>query len=152
VPRATGRRTVTTAAGDPLYLRPGDEPHGEAGRGLTAAQIFAHDFAADFDGFDDYVSDPAHQLYTIVALEPVLEVVARGESTSRAAQLEELGADLNELLAALAEDGAALDGDPLWLPRPVATAIRTAMQGSRRHLAEVHARLHQVMQAVAGDR
>jgi MoxR-like ATPase len=142
VPRATGKRPVTTRDGDPLYVRPGDAHHSDPHRALTAAQIFDQHFSGDLDGFDDYVSDPANQLYTVVPLEPVMLVVVGEEASTREAQLEELATDLRALLAALSQDGAALDADPLWLPRSVARSIGAAMKESSAQLAETLARLN----------
>jgi MoxR-like ATPase len=149
VPRATGKRPVTTRDGDPLYIRPGDEHHSDPHRALTAAQIFDQYFSSDLDGFDDYVSDLSNQLYTVVPLEPVLQVAAGEEASTRAAQLEELEADLGALLVALAQDKAAFDMDPLWLPRPVARSIGAAMKESTQQLTATLLRLNLATKALA---
>lgn len=148
VPRATGVRAITTRGGDPLYVRPGDAPHSDPERALTAAKIFERYFANDVDGFDEYISDPANQLSAAVALEPVLQAVPADGASSRAAQLEELAADLRALFAALTEHAAAFDTEPLWLPRSIATSFGAAMKESSARLSEIHARLHEATRAV----
>ena len=148
VPRATGVRPITTRTGDPLYVRPGDPPHSDPERALTAAKIFEHHFADDVDGFDEYISDPVHQLSAAVALEPVMQVVPGGSASSRTAQLEELAADLRELFAALTEHAAAFDSEPLWLPKATARSFGAAMKQASARLSEIHARLHEATRAV----
>lgn len=143
VPRAIGKRAITTPGGDPLYVRPGDAPHSDPERALTAAKIFERHFADDVDGFDEYISDPANQLSAAVALEPVMQVVPGGGASSRLAQLEELAADLRELFAALTEHAAAFDTEPLWLPRSTARSFGAAMKQASARLTEIHARLHE---------
>jgi MoxR-like ATPase len=149
VARATGVRTITTPDGDPLYVRPGDARHCDPDRALTAAQIFDRHFRDDLDGFDEYISDSTNQLSAAVALQPVLQVASAGAASSRAAQLEELAADLRALLAALTEHAAGLDTEPLWLPRSLATSIGAAMKESSARLTEVHARLHRATRVAA---
>lgn len=147
VARATGSGAITARSGDPLYVAPGDAPHSDPDRALTAAKIFERYFADDVDGFDEYISDPAHQLTAAVALEPVMQVVPGDGASSRTAQLEELAVDLRQLFAALTEHVAAFDGEPLWLPRPIARSFGAAMKEASARLTEVHARLHEAIRA-----
>jgi hypothetical protein len=76
-------------------------------------------------------------------------VAAGEEASTRAAQLEELEADLGALLVALAQDKAAFDMDPLWLPRPVARSIGAAMKESTQQLTATLLRLNLATKALA---
>lgn len=132
----------TGTDGEPLFLAPGSRD-AEQGPGYTAAQIFRRFFAEDVDGFDAYISDPAHQLHQKVELEPLMATAPGEGFEERARQVVELASDLAEFIAAIRQEITGPEHS-LWVAPDKARLVREAMAESEAAVLGVFERVQQV--------
>ena len=126
---------------EPLFAAPGARADVD-GPSYTAAQIFKRFFADDVDGFDVYISDPAHQLHQRVELQPLMTASGEGFE-ERARQVVALASNLADFIAAIRQETSGPERS-LWIAPEKARVVREATAESETALLAVFERIQRL--------